>query len=273
MKKNSILIFLVFCVFKIHAQSNYEIYKPVDTINSLLYKNRNIYFIDKGEIIKIKKIQANPNGVISIVNNTKINIDTTEITTFVKNKPFINLFEFEKIKIVGSKLEFKSDENRVYRTIYGFNNKDIVVFKKQIELLQTSYAKDKSIRYIKRYYFDFKTGYNTPGGFFTVTDNYKVKLLNGIFTMSFDTFMYKKFQKTKKISFDLKDIVSIYNGGTETLTFENDFVVQPVCNIIGIKTKTITYNLFIKYQKHTAADQTEIYKAFEEVINSYKKQK
>ena len=267
------ILFSLFLLFALtsKAQSHYEIYKPVDTINSVLYKNRNIYIIDKGEIIKIKKIQANPNGIISIVNNNKIDIDTTEIRTFVKKEPFLDLFEFEKIKIVGSTLEFKSDQNKIYRTIYGFNNKDIVVFKKQLELLQTSYAKDKSIRYIKRYYIDFKTGYDTPGGFFTVTDNYKVNLLNGIFTMSFDTYNDKEFQKTEKISFDLKDIVSIYNGGTETLTFENGFVIQPVSNVIGIKTKTNDYNLYIKYQERIAADQTEIYKAFEEVINSFQK--
>lgn len=268
MKHIIITLFLILCAFKVQAQSHYEIYKPIDTINSLLYKNRNIYFIDNGAIIKIKKIQANPNGIISIINNnsTDVCVDTSEIKTFAKKEPFLDLFEIEKIQISGSKLEFKTGQNRTYRTIYGFNNKDILIFKKQIELLQTSYAKDKSIRYIKRYYFDFKTGYDTPGGFFTVTDNYKVKLLNSIFTMSFDIYKFKEFQKTEMISFYLKDIISIYNKGTVYEEFENGFVVQPVSSSIGFKSKTMEYSLNINLEKHIQPEYTEIYKAFQELL-------
>ncbi|WPR70290.1 hypothetical protein SLW70_10065 [Flavobacterium sp. NG2] len=266
MKHLIIILSLFLYAFTIQAQSHYEIYNPIDTINSLLYKNRNIYFVDNGEIIKLKKIQANSNGIISIINNTNIDVDTSEIKTIAKKAPFLDLFEFEKIQISGSKLEFKTEQNRTHRTIYGFNNKDIFIFKKQIELLQTSYYKNKSLRLIKRYYFDFKTGYDTPGGFFTVTDNYKVKILNSIFTMSFDIFKFKEFQKTEKISFDLKDIISIYNKGTVYQEFENGYVIQPVSSSIGFKSKTMEYSLNIKLNKQIQPENTEIYKAFQELL-------
>lgn len=71
---------------------------------------------------------------------------------------------------------------------------------------------------------------------------------------------------------DLKDVLSIYNNGTETLTFENGFVIQPVSNTIGFKTKTKDYDLHIKYQERIKVEQTEIFKAFQELINSFKKQ-
>lgn len=73
------------------------------------------------------------------------------------------------------------------------------------------------IDYIKDYYSDFKTRYDRPGGYFTVTDNYKVELLKSIFTISFDTYKYKEFVKTETIQFDLKNVTSIYPNGTEIL--------------------------------------------------------
>ncbi|MFT5761959.1 MAG: hypothetical protein ACI8WA_001083, partial [Polaribacter sp.] len=139
----------------------------------------------------------------------------------------------------------------------------------QIEFLKSSCQKNKALLYIKKYYFDFKTGYNTPGGFFTVTDNYKVKLVNSIFTISFDTYRFREFIKKETITFDLKDVLSIYNKGTVYVEFDNGFVLYPVSSSIGFKSKSINYSLNIKLDKQTQTENTEIYKAFEELLKLY----
>lgn len=266
-KKTIVFLFLFLFAFILKAQSHYEFYKPVDTINDILNKNPNVFYVEKGEIIKnIKQIQANKNGKIKIIDTIYTEIDSSAITSTPPKVAFIDLFQFDTIIISGSHIFFKNKYNETYRTIYGFNNKDIFIFKKQIEILKTACLKNSAIDYIKKYYFDFKTGYDSPGGYFTITDNYKVKIVNSIFSLTFDTYDKKVFIKTETVSFDLKEVLSVYNNGTETLTYESGFVIQPISDIIGFKTKTKDYNLNIKYQKRIHAQQTEIFKAFEELI-------
>jgi hypothetical protein len=270
MKNSIILLFLLLCAFVSKAQSHYAFYKPVDTINTILSKNPKIFYVEKGEIIRnIKKIQANQNGKIKIIDPNNIEIDSSEIKTPPHKEAFIDLFKFDTIIVSGSQINFKDKNNETYRTVYGFNNKDLLIFKKQLETLKTYCQKNKAIDYIKRYYFDFKTGYDSPGGYFTVTDNYKVELHNSIFTMSYDTYMYKEFLKKETITFDLKDVLSIYNKGTVCIEFDNGFVRYPVSSSIGFKSKTKGYSLNIKLDKQTQTENTEIYKAFEDLIKLY----
>jgi hypothetical protein len=267
MKNSTILLFLLLCAFVSKAQSHYAFYKPVDTINAILNKNPKVFYVEKDDIIK--KVQANQFGKISIIDTNNIEIDSSEIKTTFPKEVFLDLFKFETITVFGSQIHFKDKGNNTYRTIYGFNNKDIQIFKKQLESIKKYCQKNKAIDYIKRYYFDFKTGYNTPGGFFTVTDNYKVELHNSIFTMSYDTYMYKEFLKKETITFDLKDVLSIYNKGTVCIEFDNGFVLYPVSSSIGFKSKTKGYSLNIKLDKQTQTENTEIYKAFEDLIKLY----
>lgn len=268
--KKIILSCFLLCAFTSKAQSHYEFYKSVDTINTILNKNPKVFYVENGDIIKnIKKVQANQNGKIKRIDTNYIEIDSSEIKTTLQKEVFLDLFEFETIIVSGSQINFKDRNNKIYRTIYGFDNKDILIFKRQVEFLKSSCQKNRAILYIKKYYFDFKTGYDTPSGFFTVTDNYKVKLLNSIFTMSYDTYMYKKFQKTETISLNLKDILSIYNKGIVYLEFDNGFVIQPVSSSIGLKSKILDYSLNIKLDTNIQTDNTEIYKAFEELLKLY----
>jgi hypothetical protein len=134
--------------------------------------------------------------------------------------------------------------------------------------------KTKAIRYIKDYYADFKTGYDTPGGYFTLTDNYKVDLHNSIFTVNYDTYMYREFIKAKTIQFDLKKVTSIYPNGTEIL--ENygykigdyQMILTLICGKLAFKTATEEYNLNIYYEVDDDVEKTKIYKAFEELIKN-----
>lgn len=268
--KKIILSCFLLCAFTSIAQNRYAFYKPVDTINTILAKNPNVFYVEKGEIIRnIKKIQANINGKIKIMNVIYTEIDTSAITSIPQKEVFLDLFKYETMVIHGSQIHFKDKGNNTYRTIYGFNTKDIQIFKKQLESIKKYCQKNKAIDYIKRYYFDFKTGYNTPGGFFTVTDNYKVKLVNSIFTISFGTYRFREFIKKETITFDLKDVLSIYNKGTVYVEFDNGFVLYPVSSSIGFKSKTKGYSLNIKLDKQTQTENTEIYKAFEELIKLY----
>jgi hypothetical protein len=267
--KKIILSCFLLCAFTSIAQSRYVFYKPVDTINAILSKNPNVFYVEKGAIIRnIKKIQANINGKIKIMNVIYTEVDTSAITSIPQKEVFLDLFKYETMVIHGSQIHFKDKGNNTYRTIYGFNN-DIQIFKKQLESIKKYCQKNKAIDYIKRYYFDFKTGYNTPGGFFTVTDNYKVKLVNSIFTISFDTYRFREFIKKETITFDLKDVLSIYNKGTVYVEFDNGFVLYPVSSSIGFKSKSINYSLNIKLDKQTQTENTEIYKAFEELLKLY----
>lgn len=259
------------CAYVSKAQSHYEFYKPVDTINSILNKNPKVYYVEKGEIIKnIKQIQANRNGRIIIMDAIYTEIDSSEITVIPPKKVFIDLFKFDTIVVSGSRIYFNNKHKETYRTINGLNNKDILVFKRQIEKLKIACREYKSIHYIKEYYANLKTGYNTPGGFFKVTDNYKVTLLNNVLTISFDTFRFKEFQKTETVSFDLNEITNAYYKGTVYQEFDNSFSYYAVASSIGFKSKTKDYYLDVKLDSEIKYEESEIFKAFQILIESFK---
>jgi hypothetical protein len=139
---------------------------------------------------------------------------------------------------------------------------------------QAQHNKTNAIDYVKEYYAGFKTGYDSPGGYFTATDNYKVELHNSIFTISFDTYKYKEFIKTETIQFDLKNVTSIYPNGTEILenfgdkTGDYQMILTLICGKLAFKTATEEYNLNIYYEVDDDVEKTKIYKAFEELIKN-----
>lgn len=269
MKEHIFFLFLLLA-FTSKAQSHYEFYKPVDTINAILYKNQNIFYVEKGEIIKnIKKVQANQHGKIRIIDTIYTEIDSSEIKTPTYKETFIDLFKFDTIIVSGSQINFKDKNKKTYRTIYGFDNLDILIFKRQIETLKSSCQKIRAINNIKEYYSNLKTGYETPGGFFKLTDNYKVNILNSVLTVSFDTFMFKEFQKTETVSFDLSEIISVYYKGTVYQEFENGFVLHAVASSIGFKSNKIDYSLHVELNREIQYEDSQIFKTFQELIKLY----
>jgi hypothetical protein len=256
--------------FTSKAQSHYDFYKPMDTINAILYKNKNIFYVENGDIIKnIKKVQANQYGKIRIIDTIYTEIDSSEIKTPTYKEAFIDLFKFDTIIVSGSQINFKDKNNKTYRTIYGFDNLDILIFKRQIETLKHSCQKIRVINSIKEYYSNLKTGYDTPGGFIKVTDNYKVNILNSVLTVSFDTFMYKEFQKTETVTFDLSEIISVYYKGTVYQEFENGFVLYAVASSIGFKSNKTDYSLHVELNREIQYEDSQIFKTFQELIKLY----
>lgn len=155
-------------------------------------------------------------------------------------------------------------------------NKIILIFVLfSATLLLAQKTNDSAIKYIKEYYAGFKTGYDTPGGYFTVTDNYNVELQESIFTISSDTYMYREFIKTETIQFDLKNVTSIYPNGTEILenygnkTDDYQMILTLLCGRLAIKTPTKEYNLNIYYEVDADVEQSQIFKAFEILKKKY----
>jgi hypothetical protein len=254
----------ILCAFIIKAQSNYEFYKSVDTINTILYKNPKIFYVENGNIIKnIKKVQANQYGKIRIIDTIYTEIDSSEIKTPPHKEVFLDLFKYETLVIYGSQIHYKDKGNNTYRTIYGFNNKDILIFKKQLESIKTYCQKNKAIDYIKSYYFDFRTGYDFGGKFVTITDNYKVKLNESLFTLTFDTFENNSKSTSVTVSFNLKDIIAIEpNGGDTAEIIGSETLIIPLNGKLLFKTAKEEYNLNIYYEVDEDVTQTEIYNAF-----------
>ena len=68
LKKIILSCFLLWAFTSI-AQNHYEIFKPIDSINSILTKNSTVFFVENGEMIRdIRKFQGNQYGRIIIVN-------------------------------------------------------------------------------------------------------------------------------------------------------------------------------------------------------------
>lgn len=143
----------------------------------------------------------------------------------------------------------------------------ILIFWFQFTNAQQINAVDNSIKYIQDYYSYFSTGYNFDGKYITVTDNYKAKLEDSQFTLTFDAFDTDNNRFKNTISFDLKEIISIEPYGVDNVEIigdETQFV--PLNGKIAFKTATNEYILNSYYEVDEDVEQTEIYKAFSELI-------
>jgi hypothetical protein len=266
-------IIILLCAFTSKAQSHYEIFKPIDTINAILYKNPTVFFVENGEMIRgIKKVQANQYGKIIIVNTSNKEIDTVSIKTAPKKKVFLDLFKFETIEIFGSQILFKDENNKQYRAFYGFNNKDLLKFKNQIEILKASCTKNWALNYIKDDYSSFKTGYDLDGEYKVISENYKASFADSIFTLTFDTFDENIVIQKQTITINLKDVITLSPNGADTVEI-NDYVAYalPICGKLAFATTNESYEINIYYKVDNDVEQTEIYKAFEDLMKSYKK--
>jgi hypothetical protein len=128
-------------------------------------------------------------------------------------------------------------------------------------------ARNRAIDFIKRYYFDFSTGYDFGGKYVTITDNYKVKFNESQFTLTFDTFDNNSKSNSTTVSFNLKDIIAIEPNGMAFVNIVGEEYGIPVNGKLVLKTPKDEYELNIYYEVDKDVTQTEIYKAFEEVIN------
>jgi hypothetical protein len=139
-------------------------------------------------------------------------------------------------------------------------------------ITQAQDKKHSAIDYIKEYYSGFKTGYDFDGEYKVISDNYKASFANSIFTLTFDTFDENIVIQKQTISIDLKEVIKMSPNGVAIVEIKDDVAYAiPICGKLAFTTPNESYEINIYYEVDNDVEQTEIYKAFEELMNSYKK--
>jgi hypothetical protein len=265
------IIFVLFLSFSIQAQRDNPFFKAQDTINAILAKNPRAYYVaNNGLNKKIKNIKANENGRLRIIDAVYSEVDSSAIVSKQIAEVFIDLFEFERLKIDPTSVQLLDKNNKVYGTIYNVDIKFLKQLERQFDFLKEYCVKNKSIDFIKQYYFDFSTGYDFGGKYVTITDNYKVKFNESQFTLTFDTFDNNVKSNSATVSFNLKDIIAIEPSGMAFVNIVGEEYGIPVNGKLMLKTPKEEYELNIYYEVDEDVTTTEIYKAFEEVIKHSK---
>ena len=141
--------------------------------------------------------------------------------------------------------------------------------------------KSKAIDYITKYYSDYSTNYDSERQNNVISGNYKASFSGSLFTLSFDYYGFPPYNTNKvaqkeKISIDLKDVIRFYLDSE--VIIKGDDVEEPygipICRILAFKTKNEIHKINIHcqfYIEERTIEQTEIYNAFQELINSFKK--
>jgi hypothetical protein len=266
--KKTISILILLLGFSIQAQRDNPFFKAQDTINAILAKNPRAYYVaNNGLNKKIKNIKANENGRLRIIDAVYSEVDSSAIVSKQIAEVFIDLFEFERLKIDPTSVQLLDKNNKVYGTIYNVDIKFLKQLERQFAFLKEYCVKNKAIDYIKRYYFDFSTGYDFDGKYVTITDNYKVKFNESQFTLTFDTFDNNSKSNSTTVSFNLKEVMSIEPNGMDTMEILGlETQIIPICGKLGFKTKDKVQDINIYYEVDEDVTTIEIYKAFERLI-------
>ena len=130
---------------------------------------------------------------------------------------------------------------------------------------------DDDIEYIKSYYSDFKTGYDFDSEYVAISENYKATFADTIFTLTFDTFDENKEIQKQTITINPKGVFSIEPNGTDVVEiFGNDPLIVPICGKLAFITAHQTFNINIYYEVDADVEQSEIYFAFNQLIETNK---
>ncbi len=131
--------------------------------------------------------------------------------------------------------------------------------------------KNSSVEYIKDYYSSFSTGYDFDGKYVVISNNYKATFSGATFSLTFDTFDEQNNVLKQSVTINLKDVVSIEPNGTDVVEiFGNDPLIVPISGKLVFKTANDSYNINIYYEVDEDVEQTNIFKAFEKLIETHK---
>lgn len=126
---------------------------------------------------------------------------------------------------------------------------------------------DDSIKYIQDYYFNFSTGYDFNGKYVALSNNYKATFSDSIFTLTFNVIDENKNIQNQTVTINLKDVISIEPNGTDVVEIlGNDPFIVPISGKLAFITNYESFNINIYYEVDEDVEQTEIYKAFKELI-------
>jgi len=132
----------------------------------------------------------------------------------------------------------------------------------------STFSKKEAIEYIRDYYSNYQTGYDFDSMYKVISNNYTATFSDSIFTLTFDTFDEHKITQNQTITINLKEVMSIEPNGMDTLEILGlETLIMPICGKLGFKTKDEVQDINIYYEVDEDVTTTEIYKAFEEVIN------
>lgn len=146
----------------------------------------------------------------------------------------------------------------------------IAIFSWHLTSAQQSYTTESYIKYVEDYYSNFQTGYDSNGKYKIISNNYKAIFSDSIFTLTFDIFDDYENIENKKITFNLKDVVSIEPyGGNFIEIVDDETITVPISLSLGLKIKEEVFEITIYFNGYEDVATTEIYKAFESVWKYY----
>ncbi|PKA83903.1 hypothetical protein ATE92_2072 [Ulvibacter sp. MAR_2010_11] len=142
-----------------------------------------------------------------------------------------------------------------------------------ILLCVTSWAQEADVtnsdayKFIQNYYSTFATGYDLDDRYVIISENYKAIFSDTTFTLTFDTIDKNRDLQKQIVSIDLKDVISIEPNGLDVVEImDYETYAIPVCWKLAFITANETYVINIYYEVDEDVEQTEIYKAFENLI-------
>jgi len=142
-----------------------------------------------------------------------------------------------------------------------------LLFASQCLVAQKIYTVDDSVKYIQDYYSNFSTGYDFNGKYVALSNNYKATFSDSIFTLTFNVIDENKNIQNQTVTINLKDVVNLEPNGTDVVEiFGNDPLIVPICGKLAFITNNESFDINIYYEVDEDVEQTEIYKAFKELI-------
>jgi hypothetical protein len=144
-----------------------------------------------------------------------------------------------------------------------------LLFASQCLVAQKIDTFNDAMKFIQDYYSDFSTGYDFNGKYVALSNNYKATFSDSIFTLTFDVIDENKNIQNQTVTINLKDVISMAPNGTDIVEiFGNDPLIVPICGKLAFITNNESYYININYEVDEDVEQTEIYKAFVELIKT-----
>jgi hypothetical protein len=135
---------------------------------------------------------------------------------------------------------------------------------------QTS-SLEASTTYVQDYYSTYETGYDFDGTYVVISNNYKATFCDTIFTLTFDAIDENKNLQKQSVTIHLNDVISIEPNGTDIVEIFGDTpLVVPLCGKLAFFTNTEIYEINIYYEVDANVEDSEIYKSFNQLIETYK---
>ncbi len=129
----------------------------------------------------------------------------------------------------------------------------------------------QAVNYIQDYYSSFTTGFDISGNYIALSENYKATFSDSIFTLSYDITDANKHYLSEKKTINLKNVLRIEPYGTDVVELTgNDPLILPVCGKLAFITNEEIFEINIYYEVDADVEQSEIFKSFNHLIESYK---